>query len=93
MFGQLPFPMDCLYADPNREVISAIILTMSCEFPPCLTIISDSLYQAYDVLGLYYGVGRTFFNPASVIFLSSFSSILAYIYLLKHNSKLDFKTG
>lgn len=22
--------------------------------------------QAYDVLGLYYGLGRTFFNPASV---------------------------
>lgn len=22
--------------------------------------------QAYDVLGLYYGFGRTFFNPASV---------------------------
>ncbi|KAK9949199.1 hypothetical protein M0R45_004733 [Rubus argutus] len=30
----------------------------------------DSLYadpdrKAYDVLGLYYGLGRTFFNPAS----------------------------
>ncbi|XP_021274295.1 thioredoxin-like protein AAED1, chloroplastic isoform X2 [Herrania umbratica] len=36
---RLPFPMDCLYADPGRK--------------------------AYDVLGLYYGVGRTFFNPAS----------------------------
>jgi len=22
--------------------------------------------QAYDVLGLYFGLGRTFFNPASV---------------------------
>ncbi|XAR51396.1 hypothetical protein NMG60_11006012 [Bertholletia excelsa] len=36
---RLPFPMDCLYADPERK--------------------------AYDVLGLYYGLGRTFFNPAS----------------------------
>ncbi|KAI3972787.1 hypothetical protein MKX01_019445 [Papaver californicum] len=38
---RLPFPMDSLYADPDRK--------------------------AYDVLGLYYGFGRTFFNRASVI--------------------------
>ncbi|CAK9315285.1 unnamed protein product [Citrullus colocynthis] len=37
---RLPFPVDCLYADPDRK--------------------------AYDLLGLYYGFGRTFFNPASV---------------------------
>ncbi|KAI9089035.1 hypothetical protein K1719_029314 [Acacia pycnantha] len=36
---RLPFPMDCLYADPERK--------------------------AYNVLDLYYGVGRTFLNPAS----------------------------
>ncbi|KAB2008557.1 hypothetical protein E1A91_D10G112200v1 [Gossypium mustelinum] len=36
---RVPFPMDSLYADPERK--------------------------AYDVLGLYYGLGRTFFNPAS----------------------------
>ncbi|KAF8034254.1 hypothetical protein BT93_C0522 [Corymbia citriodora subsp. variegata] len=36
---RLPFPMDCLYADPDRK--------------------------SYDILGLYYGIGRTFFNPAS----------------------------
>ncbi|KAB2061590.1 hypothetical protein ES319_A10G095600v1 [Gossypium barbadense] len=36
---EVPFPMDSLYADPERK--------------------------AYDVLGLYYGLGRTFFNPAS----------------------------
>ncbi|KAL0381504.1 UNVERIFIED_CONTAM: hypothetical protein Sangu_0214700 [Sesamum angustifolium] len=36
---RLPFPLDSLYADPDRK--------------------------AYDVLGLYYGLGRTFFNPAS----------------------------
>ncbi|XP_028797214.1 thioredoxin-like protein AAED1, chloroplastic isoform X1 [Neltuma alba] len=36
---RLPFPMDCLYADPERK--------------------------AYNVLDLYYGVGRTLFNPAS----------------------------
>ncbi|KAK8489996.1 hypothetical protein V6N13_133164 [Hibiscus sabdariffa] len=35
----VPFPVDSLYADPERK--------------------------AYDVLGLYYGLGRTFFNPAS----------------------------
>ncbi|XP_077233896.1 thioredoxin-like protein AAED1, chloroplastic isoform X2 [Tasmannia lanceolata] len=34
---RLPFPLDCLYADPHRK--------------------------AYDALGLYYGLGRTFFNP------------------------------
>ncbi|XP_031389483.1 thioredoxin-like protein AAED1, chloroplastic isoform X1 [Punica granatum] len=37
---RLPFPMDCLYADPERKV--------------------------YDVMGLYFGIGRTFFNPASM---------------------------
>ncbi|XP_044470429.1 uncharacterized protein LOC123199471 [Mangifera indica] len=36
---RLPFPMDCLYADPDRK--------------------------AYNLLGLYFGIGRTFFNPAS----------------------------
>ncbi|XP_057528354.1 thioredoxin-like protein AAED1, chloroplastic isoform X2 [Amaranthus tricolor] len=48
MLGErLPFPMECLYADPERK--------------------------AYDVLGLYYGLGRTFFNPASVF--SRFESL------------------
>lgn len=28
--------------------------------------LKQTLFQAYDVLGLYYGFGRTFFNPASV---------------------------
>ncbi|KAJ0967708.1 hypothetical protein J5N97_024625 [Dioscorea zingiberensis] len=46
---RLPFPLDCLYADPNRK--------------------------AYDVLGLYYGLGRTFFNPASVKIFSRSESI------------------
>ncbi|XP_057724438.1 thioredoxin-like protein AAED1, chloroplastic isoform X1 [Arachis stenosperma] len=41
---RLPFPMDCLYADPDRK--------------------------AYNVLDLYYGFGRTFFNPASAKVLS-----------------------
>lgn len=36
---RLPFPLDSLYADPERK--------------------------AYNVLGLYHGLGRTFFNPAS----------------------------
>ncbi|GJT85075.1 prostamide/prostaglandin F synthase [Tanacetum coccineum] len=36
---RLPFPLDSLYADPERK--------------------------AYNLLGLYYGIGRTFFNPAS----------------------------
>ncbi|KAF2295604.1 hypothetical protein GH714_033339 [Hevea brasiliensis] len=46
---RLPFPMDCLYADPDRK--------------------------AYDVLGLYYGVGRTFFNPASAKVFSRFDAL------------------
>ncbi|GMP31206.1 hypothetical protein CsSME_00005515 [Camellia sinensis var. sinensis] len=45
----LPFPSDCLYADPDRK--------------------------AYDVLGLYYGIGRTFFNPASAKVFSRFENI------------------
>ncbi|CAL4918831.1 unnamed protein product [Urochloa decumbens] len=36
---QLPFPVDYLYADPERK--------------------------AYNVLGLYHGLGRTLFSPAS----------------------------
>ncbi|KAK6152813.1 hypothetical protein DH2020_012452 [Rehmannia glutinosa] len=40
----------------------------------------DSLYcdpdrKAYDVLGLYYGLGRTFFNPASVKVFSRFDEL------------------
>ncbi|CAN4123651.1 unnamed protein product [Withania somnifera] len=46
---RLPFPLDCLYADPDRK--------------------------AYDVLGLYYGFGRTFFNPASAKVLSRFKEL------------------
>ena len=42
--GRLPFPLDSLYADPERK--------------------------AYNLLGLYYGIGRTFFNPASAKVLS-----------------------
>ncbi|XP_061359056.1 uncharacterized protein LOC133303195 [Gastrolobium bilobum] len=47
--GRLPFPMDCLYADPDRK--------------------------AYNILNLYYGFGRTFFNPASAKVLSRFDSL------------------
>lgn len=36
---------------------------VSC-FPDCTTLIEP--FQTYDLLGLYFGVGRTFFNPASV---------------------------
>ncbi|KAK2981216.1 hypothetical protein RJ640_030605 [Escallonia rubra] len=46
---RLPFPPDCLYADPERK--------------------------AYDVLGLYYGFGRTFFNPASAKVFSRFEAL------------------
>lgn len=47
--------------------------------------------QAYDLLGLYYGFGRTFFNPASVKILLpstlwSFNSI--YLRFLLHRSLL-----
>ncbi|KAG0578059.1 hypothetical protein KC19_5G202200 [Ceratodon purpureus] len=37
---RLPFPAECLYADPDRK--------------------------AYDALGLYHGVARTWLNPASM---------------------------
>ncbi|XXG56825.1 hypothetical protein AAC387_Pa03g4139 [Persea americana] len=46
---RLPFPLDSLYADPDRK--------------------------AYDVLGLYYGLGRTFFNPASAKVFTRFGSL------------------
>ncbi|KAL2499564.1 Thioredoxin superfamily protein [Abeliophyllum distichum] len=46
---RLPFPLDCLYADPERK--------------------------AYDVLGLYYGLGRTFFNPASTKVFSRIEAV------------------
>ncbi|ONI02707.1 hypothetical protein PRUPE_6G216800 [Prunus persica] len=46
---RLPFPMDSLYADPDRK--------------------------AYNVLGLYYGLGRTFFNPASAKVFSRFEAL------------------
>ncbi|KAI5417872.1 thioredoxin-like protein AAED1, chloroplastic [Lathyrus oleraceus] len=46
---RLPFPMDCLYADPDRKT--------------------------YDFLDLYYGFGRTFFNPASAKVLSRFDAL------------------
>ncbi|KFK28456.1 hypothetical protein AALP_AA8G516700 [Arabis alpina] len=46
---RLPFPMECLYADPERK--------------------------AYDVLGLYFGLGRTFFNPASAKVFSRFKEL------------------
>ncbi|XP_048136415.1 thioredoxin-like protein AAED1, chloroplastic [Rhodamnia argentea] len=46
---RLPFPMDCLYADPE--------------------------HKSYDILGLYYGLGRTFFNPASAKVFSRFDAL------------------
>ncbi|XP_050291979.1 thioredoxin-like protein AAED1, chloroplastic isoform X5 [Quercus robur] len=46
---RLPFPMDCLYADPERK--------------------------AYDILGLYYGFGRTFFTPAIAKVFSRFGAL------------------
>lgn len=46
---RLPFPMDCLYADPDRK--------------------------AYNFFDLYYGFGRTFFNPASASVLSRFDAL------------------
>ncbi|XP_011628018.1 thioredoxin-like protein AAED1, chloroplastic isoform X1 [Amborella trichopoda] len=47
--NRLPFPMDCLYADPSRE--------------------------AYHALDLYYGLSRTFFNPASAKVFSRWDSL------------------
>ncbi|XP_062212286.1 uncharacterized protein LOC133913221 [Phragmites australis] len=46
---RLPFPLDSLYADPERK--------------------------AYNVLGLYHGLGRTLFSPASAKIYSRLDSI------------------
>ncbi|KAJ7952720.1 Thioredoxin-like protein AAED1, chloroplastic [Quillaja saponaria] len=46
---RLPFPMDNLYADPDRK--------------------------AYNALDLYYGLARTFFNPASAKVFSRFDAL------------------
>ncbi|KAJ1697210.1 hypothetical protein LUZ63_005722 [Rhynchospora breviuscula] len=46
---RLPFPLENLYADPDRK--------------------------AYDLLGLYYGLARTFLNPASMKAFSRFEAI------------------
>lgn len=69
---QLPFPVDCLYADPDRTVICCLVHTLMMpirdfsSFSDCKFWLKQNLFQAYDVLGLYHGFGRTFFNPASV---------------------------
>lgn len=70
--------MDSLYADPDRKVPVIhlkimLLLTFVNSYINCL--------QAYDVLGLYYGLGRTFFNPASVIFFYSFIYWSQFIYV------------
>ncbi|TYH38181.1 hypothetical protein ES332_D12G092700v1 [Gossypium tomentosum] len=36
---------------------------------------ADPNREAYDILGLYYGFGRTFFNPASTKVFSRFESL------------------
>ncbi|PKA66507.1 Thioredoxin-like protein AAED1, chloroplastic [Apostasia shenzhenica] len=49
LLEELPFPLDYLYADPDRK--------------------------AYKILSLYYGLGRTFFNPASTKVFSRIDSL------------------
>ncbi|KAK9066978.1 hypothetical protein SSX86_014302 [Deinandra increscens subsp. villosa] len=68
------------------EPKKAQILAERLPFP------SDSLYadperKAYNILGLYYGIGRTFFNPASVI--SSFLHLLKATYTMKTLSRFE----
>jgi len=46
---KLPFPAECLYADPDRK--------------------------AYDALGLYHGVSRTFLNPTSMQIFSRLDKV------------------
>lgn len=62
--------MECLYADPERKVTQTNIPCFQDIFHVEMVIeVLSGLFlnmQAYDVLGLYYGLGRTFFNPASV---------------------------
>lgn len=52
----------------------ARILAERLPFPK-ETLYADPDRKAYDALGLYYGLGRTFFNPASAKVLSRFDTI------------------
>ncbi|CAN6309507.1 unnamed protein product [Urochloa humidicola] len=64
---RLPFPLECLYADPERK--------------------------AYDLLGLYFGLGRTFFNPASVKVFSRFDSLKEAVKNYTIEATPDDRTG
>ncbi|XP_010273563.1 PREDICTED: thioredoxin-like protein AAED1, chloroplastic [Nelumbo nucifera] len=55
---------------PNKARILAERLTF-----PLDCLYADLDRKAYDVLGLYYGFGRTFFNPASAKVFSRFESL------------------
>lgn len=52
----------------------ARILAERLPFPK-EALYADPDRKAYDVLGLYYGLGRTFFNPASAKVLGRFDTI------------------
>ncbi|CAN6281553.1 unnamed protein product [Urochloa humidicola] len=64
---RLPFPLEYLYADPERK--------------------------AYDLLGLYFGLGRTFFNPASVKVFSRFDSLKEAVKNYTIEATPDDRTG
>ncbi|KAK4584924.1 hypothetical protein RGQ29_022550 [Quercus rubra] len=64
---RLPFPMDCLYADPERK--------------------------AYDILGLYYGFGRTFFTPAIAKVFSRFGALQKAVKNYTIKATPDDKSG
>lgn len=75
--------MECLYADPERKVTQIRKFTKLPWFYRLSFVLKWCLFcllnmQAYDVLGLYYGLGRTFFNPASVRTASTFLCLIVY---------------
>lgn len=82
LLWQLPFPAECLYADPDRKVCSALNFCTMISWQSLQFIVMKgkklqirviwhrrTCGQAYDALGLYHGVARTWLNPASVRFL------------------------
>ncbi|KAK3149469.1 hypothetical protein QOZ80_3AG0217780 [Eleusine coracana subsp. coracana] len=55
---------------PDKARILAERLPFPAEY-----LYADPERKAYDLLGLYFGIGRTFFNPASVKVFSRFDSL------------------
>ncbi|KAL6012899.1 hypothetical protein ACLOJK_003388 [Asimina triloba] len=69
----------CLVVDHTVQTLRGrqVLSSQVCQFDLVLFIVltRNGYFQAYDVLGLYYGLGRTFFNPASAKVLSRLGSV------------------